>query len=88
MDSEGSPCSRITTTATVAHDLPDYTGVKFTATNGFHHCQMFQVVMRLEKGVSSEKLDEDTPNAPNVTWEAPAEIQNNLGGTIVPCGDY
>lgn len=42
--------------------------------------------MRLEQRVSGEEFHQDTPNAPDVTGEAPAKIQDNLGGPVVPCG--
>lgn len=41
--------------------------------------------MCLEEGIACVKLDQDTANAPDVTWKRPAESENDLGRSVVPC---
>ena len=36
---------------------------------------------------SSEELNENAAYAPDITWEAPSQIQDNLGGAIVAGSD-
>ena len=50
----------------------------------FHHCQMLEVVVRLEKSVTGEKLDEDATNAPYVTCIAPTQVEDDLWCSVVP----
>jgi hypothetical protein len=38
-----------------------------------HHGEMFQVVVRLEKGISREEFHKDTPDREHVAREAPSE---------------
>jgi hypothetical protein len=44
---------------------------------------MLKVVMCLEEGVSGEELYQDTPDAPDVTREAPAEVENDFRSPVV-----
>lgn len=64
-------------------DLLDDFSINLATTHGFHHSQVLEVIVRLEQGVAGEKLDQDAPNAPNVTWVAPTEIENDLRCTVV-----
>lgn len=48
---------------------------------------MFQVVVGLEKSVAGEEFDEYAANAPDITREAPAQIQNDLGSSVMTSGD-
>lgn len=54
------------------------------ADHGFHHGQMLKVVMGLEQSVSRVKLYQDTANAPDITWERPAQPEDNFRRTIMP----
>ena len=56
-------------------------------TNRFHHRQMFQVVMCLEQGVSSEELYDDASDRPHVARKTPAKLEYNFWGPVMPCGD-
>lgn len=46
--------------------------LKFAATYCLHHSQMFEVVVRLEKGITSEEFDQDAANTPDVARVAPS----------------
>ena len=59
--------------------------VDAAAIDSLHHCEVFEVVMRLEERVSGEELHQDTSNTPDVAREAPAEIQYDFGGPVVAC---
>jgi hypothetical protein len=48
---------------------------------------VFEVVVGLEERIASEKLHQDAPDTPDVTWETPAQVQYDFGGPIVPRGD-
>lgn len=41
--------------------------------------------MRLEESITSEELDEDAANAPNIAWIAPSQVEYNLRCSVVPC---
>ena len=43
--------------------------------------------MRLEESITSEELDEDAANAPNIAWIAPSQVKYNLRCSVVPCGN-
>ena len=44
---------------------------------------MFEVVVRLEKGISSEEFDQDTAYTPDVAGEAPAEVKYDFRCPVV-----
>lgn len=48
---------------------------------------MFQIVMGLEKSVSSEELDQYTADTPDITRETPAEVQNDLWRPVMSGGN-
>ena len=56
----------------MTHDSSYKLRVNFATTYTLHHCQMFEIIMRLEKSIASKELDKDAPNAPNVTRIAPS----------------
>lgn len=58
-------------------------GVNLSAADWLHHCQMLEVVVRLEESVSSEEFDEDAPYAPNIAGKAPSKLQDDLGSTVM-----
>jgi hypothetical protein len=39
--------------------------------------------MGLKKSVASVKFHQNTPDAPEITWETPTQAQNNFGRTVV-----
>ena len=41
--------------------------------------------MRLEESITSEELDEDAANAPNIAWIAPSQVEYDLRCSVVPC---
>jgi hypothetical protein len=71
----------------VLEDLADELGVDAGAADALHHGQVLEVVVGLEEGVAGEELDEDAADAPDVAGEAPAEIEDDLGGAVVAGGD-
>jgi len=36
-----------------------------------HHCQMFEIVVGLEKSIASKEFNQDTPNGKHVAWVGP-----------------
>jgi len=46
---------------------------------------MLKIVVSLKEGIASEKLDQDTANAPDVTGKTPAKIKNNLWRSVMAC---
>ena len=56
----------------MAHDSSYQLRVNLATTYTFHHCQVLEVIMCLEKGVAGEELDKDAPNAPNIARIAPS----------------
>lgn len=49
-----------------------------------HHSKMLEIVMRLEQRITRIELHEDAADAPDVAREAPAQIEDDLWGSIVP----
>jgi hypothetical protein len=45
---------------------------------------MLQIVVSLEQSVTSEELDKDTSNTPDITWETPPQSKNDLRCSVVP----
>lgn len=57
------------------------------AHHNLHHCQMLQIIMRLEKRVPSVEFYKDTAYTEHVARIGPRETEDDFGGTIVPGGD-
>lgn len=74
---------RILIAASAAYHLLDKLRIDLASAYTLHHRQMFEVVMRLEQGVSREKFHQDAANTPNVTRETPTQIQDNLRSPVV-----
>ena len=55
--------------------------------DALHHCQMFQVVVRLEGGLPGEELEEDAPHAPEIARVRPAQPKHNFRRAVVPRRD-
>lgn len=72
------------TSTTARHDLPYKLPFHLATTNRLHHGQVLEIVMSLEKCISSEEFNQDTANTPNVAGEGPSKVENNFGGSIVP----
>mmetsp|Transcript_1290 Transcript_1290/g.3744 ORF Transcript_1290/g.3744 Transcript_1290/m.3744 type:complete len:451 (+) Transcript_1290:1127-2479(+) len=49
-----------------------------------HHGEVFEVVVRLEKGLTCHQLDNDAAQAPDVAREGPTEAEHDLGSPVVP----
>ena len=45
---------------------------------------MLQVVVGLKQCISSEELDQNAPNTPNITRERPPQAKNDLWGSVMP----
>ena len=67
-------------------DLLNEMAIYFFIDYGFHHGQMLQIVVCLEKGVSREEFDKYTSNTPDIAWERPTQTKNNLRSSVVSCG--
>lgn len=81
-----SRCSLVAVIAsTAAQDLPDQFWLNPTTAYALHHCEVLEIVVRLEKSVAGEELDQDASDAPDVAWIAPSEVQYNLGCSVVSC---
>ena len=48
---------------------------------------MLKVVVRLEKSITGEELNEDAADAPDIAWVAPSQIQYDFRRSVVPGGD-
>lgn len=72
--------------ATLGHfvDRLNKRDVYAPATDGFHHGQMLQVVVRLEERVAGKELHQYTPYAPDITGIRPADAKDDLGRAIMP----
>lgn len=57
------------------------------ANDAFHHGQVFEVVVRLEKRISREELNKNAADTPDVTGETPAQIQNDLRCPVMSSRD-
>ena len=57
--------------------------VDSAAAHILHHCQVFEVIVRLEQSVAGKELHQDTSDAPDVTWERPAETKNYLWRSVM-----
>lgn len=44
--------------------------------------------MRLEESIPGVELDENAADTPNVAWEAPPQIQDDLWSPVVSCGNH
>lgn len=78
-----SRCSGILVATATGSDLANQSLVDGRVAHCFHHCQMLEVIVRLEQSITSEELDQNAANAPNVTGKTPSEVENNLGSTVV-----
>lgn len=67
-------------------DRFDHVSVDSCANNGLHHGKMFQVVMGLEESITGEEFHQNAPDAPDVAWITPPEIENDLWSPIVSRG--
>jgi len=52
-------------------------------TDCLHHRQMLEIIMRLEQCITSEELHQNATNAPDITWEAPAKVENDLRSSVM-----
>lgn len=68
---------------TARHDLPYEPRFHLAATDGLHHSQVLEVVMSLEKGISSEEFNQNAANTPDVAGVGPSKVENDLWGSIV-----
>lgn len=80
-------CSRVLVAATARSDLTDKCFINRSIAHSLHHCQMLQVIVRLEQGVASEELDKNTTYAPDVAREAPSKIEYDFWSTVVSSRD-
>lgn len=78
-----SRCSGVLVTATASSDQAHEGLVNRGVAHGLHHCQMLQVIVRLEQGVAGEELDKNAAYAPNVAREAPPKVEDDLGSAVV-----
>ena len=77
----GSLVAIIASTAVL--DLSDKFCLNSATANGFHHSQMFKIVMGLEECIAGEELDQDAADAPDVARIAPTKIQYDLWRSIM-----
>ena len=76
--------SLIRTSPSIAHYGPHKLGIDLSSTNAFHHCEMFQIIMRLKQRITSVEFDQYAANAPDIAGEAPPEVEDDFGRPIVP----
>lgn len=70
------------------HDLPDKLAVNLVIDDRLHHSKVLQVVVCLEQGITGVEFDKNTPDTPDVTWETPAQVQDNLRRSIMSGGHH
>lgn len=63
-------------------------GIDPRVDDSLHHCQMLEIIVRLEESIAGEELNQDTTNAPDIARERPAETKNNLWSAIVTCRNH
>ena len=73
--------------ASTLHNLLDNARLNLMANDAFHHGQVFQVVVCLEKCIPREELNENAANTPDITGETPAQIENDLRCPVMSSGD-
>lgn len=73
--------------ASTLHNLLDNPRLDLMANDAFHHGQVFEVVVRLEKRISREELNKNAADTPDVTGETPAQIQNDLRCPVMSSRD-
>jgi hypothetical protein len=54
----------------------------------FHQSQMLQVVVCLKQCVTSEKLDQNAADTPDITGEGPAKPKYDLRRPVVACRNH
>lgn len=52
-----------------------------------HHCQVFEIIVRLEKGFTGEEFDEDATDRVHVTWVRPAQTEDDFRSSVVSSTD-
>lgn len=65
------------------HDRPYKLQLQFSVAYTFHHGEMLEVIVSLEKSISSEEFDQYATNTPDITWIAPPEIEDDFRSPIV-----
>lgn len=70
------------------HSLFDQLRVNLAATYAFHHGEMFEIVVSLEEGIPGEEFHQNAADTPDVAWEAPTQIEDNLRSSVVPGGHH
>lgn len=75
-------------TASPGTNGPDQLCVNFPVADSFHHGQVFEVVVRLEEGISRKEFHNNAPYAPNIAGETPSELQYDLRGSVMPSRDH
>lgn len=55
-----------------------------TTADGFHHGEMFPVLMCLEQSIAREQLDQNASYAPNVAGVRPIHAEYDFGSSVVP----
>lgn len=73
--------------ASTLHHLLDDPGFNLVPNDAFHHGEMLQIVMRLEKCISREKFNQNATNTPDVTGETPALIEDDFRCPVMPSGN-
>ena len=53
-----------------------------------HHGQVLPVVVGLEQREAEVELEGDAADAPDVAGLAPAQLEDDLGGAVVPRADH
>ena len=73
--------------ASALHNLFDNPRLDLMANDAFHHGQVLEVVVCLEKRIAREELNKNAADTPDVTGETPAQIQNDLRCPVMSSRD-
>ena len=57
-------------------------------THCFHHSQVLEVIVCLKQRISGEELHKYAADTPYVARVGPAQTENNLWCSVVPCRDH
>ena len=73
--------------ASARRHLSDQWLVESAVTDGLHHGEMLEVVVGLEQSIACKELDENAAYAPYIAWEAPAQVQDDFGCSVMSSGN-
>jgi hypothetical protein len=62
--------------------------INLATADGLHHGKMLEIVVRLKEGIAGEEFDEDASYTPDIARETPAQVKDNLRGSVMTSRNY